>query len=69
MGGADSGRRADAVTTTPKDSESRIELTERLARDREILARQYAGLAHYRGRIENKQFNLGRLDERLGGQR
>ena len=51
------------------DEFRRIELTARLARDREIVAKYEAGLEFYRRRVEDTRYDLGRLDERLEGER
>ena len=45
----------------------RIQLNARLDRDREIIAQYERGLAYYRQRVEDTRYELGRLDERLGG--
>jgi hypothetical protein len=57
------------VDSREADEFRRIELIERLARDREIIAQYEGGMAFYRQRIEDTQYDLGRLDERLGGGR
>lgn len=57
------------VDSREADEFRRIELIERMGRDREIIAQYEAGMAFYRGRIEDTQYDLGRLDERLGGER
>ncbi|HEU0241802.1 MAG TPA: hypothetical protein VFR11_21460 [Micromonosporaceae bacterium] len=51
------------------DEFRRIELSTRLVRDREVVAQYEAGLEFYRRRVEDTQYDLGRLDERLGGER
>jgi hypothetical protein len=57
------------VDSRDADEFRRIELIERLARDREIIAQYEAGMEFYRRRTEDTQYDLGRLDERLGGER
>lgn len=49
-----------------RDEFDRIELTERLDRDRQIVAQYEAGLGFFRNRIEDTRYELGRLDERSG---
>lgn len=44
----------------------RIELHQTLAREQRLVATYESGLAHYRRSIEQRQYRLGRLDERLG---
>jgi ribosome-binding protein aMBF1 (putative translation factor) len=51
-----------------KDEFTRMELASRLNRDREIINQYEAGLAFHRQRVEDTRYELGRLDERLGGQ-
>ncbi|MEV0457878.1 hypothetical protein [Catellatospora methionotrophica] len=45
----------------------RIRLTSELARDREIVVKYEEGLGFHRARIEANRYELGKLDERLGG--
>jgi hypothetical protein len=47
----------------------RIRRHSQLDRDREIVRQYEEGLAYYRRRIEDARYELGRLDERLGGRR
>jgi hypothetical protein len=47
----------------------RIRRHSQLDRDREIVRQHEEGLAYYRRRIEDARYELGRLDERLGGRR
>ncbi len=49
-----------------KDEFSRMELTARLHRDRQIIDQYESGLAFHRKRVEDTRYELGRLDERLG---
>lgn len=52
-----------------RDEFMRMELTALLSRDREIIASYEEGFAFIRRRIEETRYDLGRLDERLGGGR
>jgi len=54
-------------TPTEDDEWQRIRLTEQVERDRAILAQYTEHLAFYQTRIEEARYELGRLDERLGG--
>jgi hypothetical protein len=45
----------------------RIELVSLLERERGFVAQYEQHLAFYRARIEERLYELGRLDERLGG--
>ncbi|GAB4046773.1 hypothetical protein [Catellatospora paridis] len=45
----------------------RIRLTGEVERDREIVAKYEEGLGFHRARIEANRYELGKLDERLGG--
>lgn len=49
------------------DEFARIQLIERVARSREIIAQYEVGLAFHRQRVEDDRYEIGRLDERLGG--
>ncbi|MBB5871094.1 hypothetical protein F4553_004473 [Allocatelliglobosispora scoriae] len=51
-----------------KDEFTRMELTARLSRDREVIAQYEVGLAFHRQRVEDARYELGILDERLGGE-
>src|SRR5712691_5736962 len=55
------------TTAREEDEFERIRTTAELERDRAIVARYEEHLAFYRRRIETQLYNLGRLDERLGG--
>ncbi|MEU8005022.1 hypothetical protein AB0B66_28015 [Catellatospora sp. NPDC049111] len=46
---------------------NRMELTARMERDREIIAKYEVGREFHRERVENTHYELGRLDEKLGG--
>jgi len=48
------------------DELRRMELHGELDKDRLKIAQYETGLAHFRQEIEQKQYELGRLDERLG---
>jgi hypothetical protein len=54
---------------TPVDDDEfeRIKRVERIQRAREILAQYEDGMAFYRRQIEDDRYQIGRLDERLGG--
>jgi ribosomal protein L15E len=52
-----------------RDEFERIELTARLQRARDFIAQYEEGLAFYRRQVEDTRYELGRLDERLGGER
>jgi hypothetical protein len=49
------------------DELRRMKLHEDLERAREILAGYHEGEAHYRRAIEECQFELGQIDQRLRG--
>lgn len=55
--------------TTPneRDEFERMKLHQDIARAREIIEQYEVGTTFYRAEIETKQYRLGRLDERLGG--
>ena len=57
--------------TTPheRDQFTRIGTVDQIERDRAIIARYEVNLLFYSSRIENQLYELGRLDERLGGER
>lgn len=50
-----------------KDEFTRMELITRLNKDREIIVQYETGLGFHRQRVEDTRYELGRLDERLGG--
>lgn len=50
-----------------RDELSRMQLTVELERSREIVTQYEVGMVYHRNRIENARYNLGKLDERLGG--
>lgn len=63
---------ADAYAVVVDDSRAadefrRIELVSLLERERAIVGQYEQHLAFYRARIEDRRYELGRLDERLGG--
>jgi hypothetical protein len=49
------------------DEFERIRLTEQMEKDRRLIAVYEANMAEFRRRIEDTRYELGRLDERLGG--
>ena len=51
-----------------RDEFTRMELTARLSRDREIIAQYETNVEFFRRRVEDTRYELGRLDERLGGE-
>lgn len=57
--------------TTPdeRDEFARIRIVDQVERDRAIVAQYEEHMMFYRTRIENRLYELGRLDERLGGER
>ena len=50
-----------------RDEFTRMELTARLSRDREIISQYETNVEFFRRRVEDTRYELGRLDERLGG--
>jgi len=50
-----------------RDEFARMQLTAQLAKSRDIIAQYEVGLAFQRQRVEDTRYELGRLDERLGG--
>ncbi len=50
-----------------EDEFDRIRLHEQIEKDRRFVVMYEENLAFYRGRIEDSRYELGRLDERLGG--
>lgn len=48
------------------DEIKRMDLHEDLEKDRLIVASYEVGLKHYHRAIEEKRYQIGRLDERLG---
>jgi hypothetical protein len=59
------------TVTTPdeRDEFARIRIVDQVERDRAIVAQYQEHMMLYRTRIENRLYELGRLDERLGGER
>jgi len=57
------------MTTTPRqdDEFERMRLVAQIERDRLLIAQYEEHQAFYRGRVEDSRYELGRLDERLGG--
>jgi hypothetical protein len=49
-----------------QDEFDRIRLHQEVERARRIIVQYEKGLAFYRHEIENKRYDIGRLDERLG---
>lgn len=47
------------------DELRRIELHHQMEKDRAKIVQYETGLAHFRQEIEQKQYEIGRLDERL----
>ena len=52
-----------------KDEFNRIQITAQLTRYREMISQYEIGLAHRRQRVEDALYELGSLDERLGGKK
>jgi hypothetical protein len=50
-----------------RDEFDRITRLAEIERDRELIAQYEEGMAFYRGRIEDYRYQLGRIDQRLGG--
>lgn len=57
------------MTTTPKEDDEfeRMRLVAQIERDRLLIDQYEEHQAFYRNRIEDSRYELGRLDERLGG--
>lgn len=57
--------------TTPREEDEfrRIRIVDEIERARAIVAQYEEGLVFYRQRIEDRVYDLGMLDERLGGDR
>jgi hypothetical protein len=55
------------ATARDEDEFRRIELMSLLERERTIVVQYEQHLAFYRARIEERRYELGKLDERLGG--
>jgi len=57
------------MTTTPREDDEfeRMRLVAQLERDRLLIAQYEEHQTFYRSRIEDSRYELGRLDERLGG--
>jgi hypothetical protein len=49
------------------DEFRRIRVTAQLSRDREMINQYEIGLAFHQQRVEDARYDLGRLDEGLGG--
>jgi hypothetical protein len=49
------------------DEFRRVRVTAQLSRDREMINQYEIGLAFHRQRAEDARYDLGHLDERLGG--
>jgi hypothetical protein len=58
------------MTNTPreKDEFKRIQLVAEIEHARLLIAQYEEHQAYYRGRVEDDRYQLGRLDERLGGE-
>ncbi len=56
--------------TTPRERDefNRIELISQIEREKAIVTQYEKGLTFYRTRIESRMYELGKLDERLGGE-
>lgn len=65
----DGGLLVSESSLSPKERDefTRIGRLDQIDRDRLIIARYEEGMAFYRNRIEDNRYELGRLDERLGG--
>ncbi|WP_173079285.1 hypothetical protein [Phytohabitans rumicis] len=48
------------------DEFKRIALHQLIEKDRQMITKYEEGMAHYHQRIETSQYEIGRLDERLG---
>jgi hypothetical protein len=57
------------MTTTPREDDEfeRIRLVAEIEHARLLIAQYDEHQAYYRGRVEDNRYQLGRLDERLGG--
>jgi hypothetical protein len=57
------------MTPVPKEDDEfeRIRLVAQIERDRQLIAQYEEHQAFYRNRVEDSRYELGRLDERLGG--
>jgi hypothetical protein len=55
--------------TTPRENDEfeRMRLVAEIERDRLLIAQYEEHQAFYRDRVEDNRYELGRLDERLGG--
>ena len=55
--------------TIPKENDEveRMRLVAQIERDRLLIAQYEEHQAFYRGRVEDGRYELGRLDEQLGG--
>ncbi|GIG89254.1 hypothetical protein Pen02_41900 [Plantactinospora endophytica] len=49
-----------------RDQFERMRLVEQIERARALIAQYAEHQAHYRARVEDNRYELGRLDERLG---
>jgi hypothetical protein len=50
-----------------RDQFERMRLHQKIEHARLVIGQYETGLAHYRNAIEDWQYGIGRLDERLGG--
>jgi hypothetical protein len=55
------------MTPRERDEFERIKLSADVERRREILVQYEEGLALYRTKIEEDRYDLGKIDQRLGG--
>jgi hypothetical protein len=54
------------VDSREKDEFVRIRLHQEIERARELIGKYEEGLTHFRREIEDNNYDIGRLDERLG---
>jgi hypothetical protein len=59
----------EVTTPRERDEFARIRIVDEIERDRAIVARYEEHMLFYSTRIENQLYELGRLDQRLGGER
>jgi hypothetical protein len=57
------------TTAKERDEFQRMRLVAQIERDRALIAQYEEHQAFYRARVEEGRYELGRLDERLGGSR
>ena len=55
------------ATPNERDEFERMRLTAQIERAREIIAQYEVHQEFYRRQVEDSRYELGRLDERLGG--